>query len=322
MPNLGYSSDGKSIYEKNPHPLAYNRSISVMKHHTSTHTNTIQEEESHDTSTIGSTEGSEDMLLSSSVHRRRRSTSFDVNVPVPRIKLRPRYTGMTGISSSEFRSHIANSLYDQSQAGQGDENSAASNRVRRKVEPTHLRAHTFSCFDSSSLFDDVDTTGTDNIVDFGGRGVWTGSTSIPFTPQVKMSPTNSNEVVKRTGLLNASLHSFGSTFSSSNNSAFEPSKNLPTKSHTDESSSYSDSDNLNGFRFMDGKGEPKETVEEDTQMVSMHCMMEGMDVRQNPNVSTIMPATTRPRSSSRSSSPATSTTEYTAQYPNRHRRSS
>lgn len=263
MPDLGYSPDGKSIYEKNPHPLAYNnRSISVKNHHpTTTRTNTIQEEESHETSTIGSTEGSEDILLSA--NRRRRSNSFDA-IPVPRIKLRPRYTGMTGISSREFRSHIANSLYGQ---GHGDDNSSASSRSKRRPEPTHLRAHTFSCFDSSNLFDDMDTTGTDNIVDFGGRGVWAGSTSVPVTPQVKLPLPNNNEVVKRTGPLNTLQHSFGSAFSSSNNSAFEPSKNPPTKSHSHKNSLSPTPDSLHGFRFIDEKTEPKESLDEDAQVV-------------------------------------------------------
>lgn len=314
MPDLGYSPDGKSIYEKNPHPLAYNnRSISIKNHPTTTRTNTIQEEESHDTSTIGSTEGSEDMLLST--NRRRRSNSFDA-IPVPRIKLRPRYTGMTGISSREFRSHIANSLYGQ---GHVDDNSSTGSRSKRmSAEPTHLRAHTFSSFDSSSLFDDMDTTGTDNIVDFGGRGVWAGSTPVPLTPQVKLLPPNA---VKRTGPLNASQHSFGSTFSSSTNSAFEPSKiSPPNKSHSDKNSSSPTPDNLHGFRFIDDRTEPVETSEEDAQVASMHCMIEGMEVRQNPNTPVAMPATTRPRSSSGSTSPATATatTEYTS-YSNRHR---
>lgn len=320
MPDLGYSPDGKSIYEKNPHPLAYNnRSISVKNHPTTTtRTNTIQEEESHDTSTIGSTEGSEDMLLSTI--RRRRSNSFDA-IPVPRIKLRPRYTGMTGISSREFRSHIANSLYGQ---GHVDDNSSTGSRSkRRSAEPTHLRAHTFSSFDSSSLFDDMDTTGTDNIVDFGDRGVWAGSTPVPLTPQVKLLPPNNSEAVKRTGPLNASQHSFGSAFSSSNNSAFEPSKiPPPNKSHSGENSSSPTSDNLHGFRFIDDRTEPVETSDEDVQVASTRCtrMMEGMEVRQNANTPAAMPATTRPRSSSGSTSPATATatTEYTT-YSNRHR---
>merc|ERR1712038_628839 len=144
-------------------------------------------------------------------------------------------------------------------------------------------------------------------------------TSVPVTPQVKLPSPNNNEVVKRTGPLDTLQHSFGSAFSSSNNSAFEPSKNPSTKSHSHENSLSPTTDSLHGFRFIDEKTEPKESLDEDAQVAAsmMHCVMEGMDVRQN-NTPVAMPATTRPRSSSRSTSPATTTSEYTT-YSNRHR---
>lgn len=294
LPELNCSPDGKSIYEKNPHPLAYNRSISVKNNHT------IPEEASHDTSTmsIGSTDGSEDLLLTVN-NRRRRSTSFDTSIaPIPKIKLRPRYAnaGMRGYySNNEFRSHIANRMYGH----QGDDDSTTtatttttatgSGRGKRKMELTHMRAHTFSGFDSlsSNIFDDVDTCTThdrNNIVDFGSKGVWRStSTSLALTPQVKQIQSSNNDdtaTVGRTGLeLNSLQHSLGSAsaFLSSNNSAFQPSKNNNSTlmSHSDKSSSSNTSaENLTGFQFID-EGEKEEGLkgeEEEPQMVRTYSL--------------------------------------------------